>query len=694
MSPEQAEGRPLDRRSDVFSFGSVFYEMLTGQRAFRGDSRVATLSAILKEDPKPAGQIQSGLPVEVERVVTRCLRKNPERRFHHAEDLRVALEDIREESESGKLAAPAAVPTRRRRWIWLLATGALTAAAIFAVLYFRARPPAAAPAIVVTPLTSFDGSEGGPTFSPDGNQVAFVWDGEQKDNYDIYVRLVDSTSLLRLTKDPSQDFSPAWSPDGRSIAFLRGTDWDATLILISAIGGPERRLGAVRGRHAFLSLLQATCLAWMPDGKHLVVSMGPAQEQPRSLYLVSIDTNERSQLTRPEASSVGDFHPAVSPDGRQVAFARVRGYGLSEIFCLHLTSDLHPAGDVRQLTTATSIGAGAWNPAWTRDGTEIMYAAGSGEATLWRVPVDGSGQPQRLPVSEAGFSPAIAPQGNRLAYARMMGDRNLYRLPLSAPGVASGPPARFAASTRTEMSPEYSPDGRTIAFSSGRSGNSDIWTCNYEGRDCVQVSRTGFYSGTPRFSPDGKRIAFDMRGQKSWDVYVMDIEGGQPLLLSQSPADDYIPGWSADGEWIHFSSTRTGRSEIWKVPARGGKEVQVTTGYGHSSTLSPDGKFLYYTKAGGLWRMPFAGGLEERVLAKVFIRAYTLGVGGIYFAPPSARAEFEIHYYSFADRTVRKVAVCDSLLGVPLALAPDGKSLMYTQQDNTGSDLVLVENFR
>jgi serine/threonine protein kinase len=189
MSPEQAEGKKVDARSDIFSFGALLYEMVTGRRAFQAETPIATLSAILREEPKPASQVAEGLPRELERVIGRCLRKNPERRFQAMPDLKVALEELKEESDSGTLGA-ATAPQRRQRPLLVWSLALVTVVGVAAALRFArstAKPPQ--PTLTAVPLTPYPGFQSEPDFSPDGNQVVFSWDGEKRDNRDIYVKL-------------------------------------------------------------------------------------------------------------------------------------------------------------------------------------------------------------------------------------------------------------------------------------------------------------------------------------------------------------------------------------------------------------------------------------------------------------------------------------------------------------------------
>ena len=243
MSPEQAQGKHVDARSDIFSFGSVLYEMVTGRRAFQGDSKMSTLAAIIDRDPAP---LPAEIPHDLEKLITRCLRKDPARRFQTMADLKVALEELKEESDSGKLAgATGPQPRATRRKPLLVGSGLLAiVSAVVLVWHFpQSRPQAPFKAV---PLTGYPGLESEPSLSPDGNSVAFVWNGEKQDNFDIYVASLDGGSPLRLTMDAARDFDPAWSPDGGKIAFMRELGGgQAGLYLVPPLRGTERRLVTV-----------------------------------------------------------------------------------------------------------------------------------------------------------------------------------------------------------------------------------------------------------------------------------------------------------------------------------------------------------------------------------------------------------------------------------------------------------------
>jgi serine/threonine protein kinase len=687
MSPEQAEGKKVDARSDIFSLGSVLYEMMTGEKAFQGSSKISTLSAILHREPNPVSAVAKAIPADLEKLIGRCLRKDPERRIQHMDDVKLALLELKEESDSGTLAgAQAALRPARRTWVWAGAALVVVTIVVAAWL-FRGTAKKPQATVEVVPLTSFAGFEKSPSFSLDGNQVAFSWNGEKQDNFDIYVKLIGSPTPLRLTTDPAADVSPAFSPDGRSIGFVRVLKDRASFIVIPAIGGLEHLVADVVP--APNPYLVGHSFAWLPDGKWAVID---------GLALLSTETGETRSLTSPPKSST-DYSPAVSPDGRTVAFSRSVSIGRSDIYLLNLTEDFKPKGEPRRLTF---LNGDSVDSVWTANGREIIFSSGvfGSEFKLWKVPASGAVAPEQLQISDRGVvCPTVSRSDKRLAYERSVFDANIWRLLLCAPGGASGLPVQLIASTRSEYEPQYSPDGKRIAFTSERSGVPSIWVSDADGSKAEELfSRAGTACGNPRWSPDGQRIAFDSIHEGNSDIYVIRASGGKPIPLTNDSADDIEPSWSGDGKWVYFVSIRTGRYEVWKVPAGGGEAVQVTRNGGFTAFESPDGESVYYTKAwfsSGLWRMPVSGGEESQVLPSVVMRAFSLVNDGIYFIPePASGVELSIQFLSFATAKVKTIAPMSGFPSVGLSVSPDGRSLLFSQYDEGGGDLMLVENFR
>jgi len=707
MSPEQAEGKKVDGRSDIFSFGALLYEMVTGHRAFHGDSKLSTLSAILREEPKPASEVVEGLPRELERIITRCLRKSPERRFQAMPDLKVALEELKEESDSGTLsAAPAPQQRRGPRLVWVVALLALLAAGGGTLWFIRSTAKAPEAVLTAVPLTTYPGFQVEPTFSPDGNQVAFVWDGEKQDNDDIYVKLIGTGGPpLRLTTDRAADYSPAWSPDGRFIAFLRDLSREkVAVLLMPALGGPEQKVAEILTGPNFLP---GPFLAWSPDGNWLVVSGADSPKEPAALFLLSTETGEKRRLTSPPKPLLGDSCPAFSPGGRTLAFSRSADAGVGDLYLIALSAELQPLGEARRLTLGNR---GYGKPAWTLDGREIVFSGTSGD--FFRIAPSGSVEPQRLvSLGEHIYGPAISLRGRRLAYSHRFYRGSIGRIAAAVgdnPRSLNGPPVSsatpFISSTRDDSSPQFSPDGKRIAFVSTRSGNPEIWTSDAEGLNAVQVTHFGGAAvTTPRWSPDGGRIAFDSNVTGEFDIWVVSANGGKPQRMTTDPANDGNPSWSRDGRWIYFDSARTRDQQVWKIPAGGGEAIQLTRDGGFAPFESPDGKMLYYTKAltaTSLWKMPVEGGQATKVLDGLSSYLNLAIVGnGLYFVPQKNEAAMSIQFLGFETGQIKSVANFEKRLrlgasSAGLAVSPDGRWILYSQVEQSGSELMLVENFR
>jgi Tol biopolymer transport system component len=331
--------------------------------------------------------------------------------------------------------------------------------------------------------------------------------------------------------------------------------------------------------------------------------------------------------------------------------------------------------------------------AFTWDGGEIVFSSNRGGTQgLWRMAVSGSGEPQLLAAGENGHSPAISQQGNRLVCSQAISDNNIWRVNLSEP---REPPAPFISSTRNEREARYSPDGRKIAFSSDRSGSTEVGVCDADGSNPVQLVSLG-RSSSPSWSPDSQRIAFDSNVEGRWQLYTISSHGGRPQRISRSAASETRPTWSRDGKWIYFGSDRTLGSQpaqIWKVPAGGGEALQISTKGGYNPVDSDDGKTIYYTTTNGvstpLWKLPREGGEPVQLLPSVQLWNFAVARGGIYFV-----AEQELRYFSFATGTSKPILKIPKPVSLGLSVSPDEHWLLYAQLDQSGSDLMLVENFR
>ncbi|MBM3745353.1 MAG: hypothetical protein FJW34_06115 [Acidobacteria bacterium] len=700
MAPEQAEGKPVDARADIFSFGSLLYEMLTGRRAFQRQSAVATLAAILTEEPPSLPGTNPGIPPELDRIVKRCLRKDPARRFQDMDDVKVALLEMKEELESsaaggvGERRSGRAVP----RWLAWASAGVFVAALASGAWWWYLRhqsPPAR-----LLPVTSMPGHESQPALSPDGQQVAFVWTGENGANPDIYVKAVGAANQLRLTTDPATDHSPAWSPSGVQIAFLRNSPGGAAVWLTTPFGGAERRLCQLPG--------SARGLSWSPDGKLLAYSGADSPQDRQVIHLLPLDTCVPLKITTPAAEFAGDTDPVYSPDDRSLAFARQSVTTPGEVFVLPLGPDGRPKGQPRRLIAAGQFLSGL---AWIRGGDALLFSAyREGSQALWKVSASGGDQPQRVSIAgDRAYQPTMALHAGRLVFRRFVQDSDIWRIPM--PGSANGGarPAeaatRLITSTWLDDSPQYSPDGRRIAFISNRSGSYEIWGCQQDGSGCNQwTSIGGPHVGSPRWSPDGRWIVFDRVDQGRRQLEVIATEGGVPRRLTAEPFNHVRPSYSRDGRWIYFGCDGTGRWEIWKMPAQGGAPQQLTRqGGGVEAFESPDGKYVYYDKAGArtLWRMPVGGGKEELAVdAPIRHGHWALLKDGLLILNPEAQPTPALERFRFASgrrETLRPLELgqitVSGFTTPAVAVSPDGRWILYVNMERNTSDLMLLENF-
>ena len=571
-----------------------------------------------------------------------------------------------------------------RLWIGLAAT--IVVVIGVAAWALRPRVPAASrQGPVAMPLTTYRGTEGAPSFSPDGNQVAFQWDGDKQDNFDIYVKIVGAEAPLRLTTDPSPDLRPAWSPDGTTIAFLRAMGVDRfAVILIPALGGAERRLAEIGGGEDPNGIY----LAWSADSKWLVVPAEVPGTGRSQLVRISVESGEVSRILSLDEHRM-DRAPNVSPDGTELLFTRRTSRSPGDLYKVRVGTGVRAEGEAQQIPLGGLLVGRA---VWGGDGREIFVMS---LGVVYRVPAEGTETPQRvnwMPGASGGI--AVSRDGKRLTYSAGRGDANVWRLDLEAKGAR---PEALIASTFRDVYPKYSPDGKRIAFYSTRSGSQQIWVSDAAGGQARQLTFVKAGSAaTPSWSPDGKTLVVDVT-TGVYQVYTMRAEGGTLKPLTQGPSTNFGGGYSRDGRWVYFASDRTGRTEVWKMPAEGGAAVQVTRNGGVKAMESADGKTIYFSKepgAGSIWKMAAAGGPEEKLVDSLYRFNFALAKQGIYYMTSQGEdGKVELRFVGFGGGDSKKIAD----VGYPefgLDVSPDGRYLIYDQMDDAASDLMLVEGLR
>ncbi|HSU55785.1 MAG TPA: hypothetical protein VLT36_17145, partial [Candidatus Dormibacteraeota bacterium] len=548
------------------------------------------------------------------------------------------------------------------------------------------------------PLTSYPGIQQFPSFSPEGSRIAFSWEEPGKHPSGIYVKLIGSGEPVRLTSGGT-DLAPAWSPDGRSIAFLRILGHlDVAVMIVPAIGGPLRKLASLSFETDFTAAPYAwepssPFLAWSPNGKWLLALDQVGPNKLRSIIRISPETGEKRTLTFPAPGNRdegGDAGLALSPDGKMLAFSRAPDPPDCDIYIVPVSQDLLPAGAPTLLFSGGKEVSGL---AWMPGSRELIFSSTRrGKPELWKMSVRERNDPVLVNVSADGpRTLAISQASRRLVYSHVDVDQNIWRMALT--GKDKGQTGSFLSSTRHDSRPSYSPDGKRIAFESGRSGSEEIWVCNDDSSGCIQLTSFGnAWAGTPRWSPDGRNIAFDCNAAGNWNVYAINAEGGRPLRLTSDPATEIEPIWSADGKWIYYCSGQTGGAETWKTPAAGGAHIKVTANGGCGAFESQDGKYLYYSNGQGFWKMPTPNGDQTRVSSPLSQWAFSPAARGAYFID-GGKLLANVKFLDFKTHAIRTIAAIHGRLADGISVSPDGKWLLYTQVDTASSELMLVDNF-
>jgi Tol biopolymer transport system component/DNA-binding winged helix-turn-helix (wHTH) protein len=580
------------------------------------------------------------------------------------------------------------VRAHRRWWFWIFAAVGILLLTVG--LWLLKRGPSALPQQRLVHGTAYAGWERTPSFSPDGRQIAFYWDGEKGSNPGIYVKLLGEANPLRLTT--GKDGYPVWSPDGKRIAFVRDVAFGDVptagkpptghgIYTVSSLGGPERKILD----------LEASGISWSPDGKWLALAR--PGDLGSAIFVASAEGGEARRITNPPRPAF-DTTPAFSADGNRLAWSGCRVQFSCDIYVQEFGKDGAVRGSPHQVTRQS---AEIYGITWERDGRSLVYSAAHTIRTpyLWRTAADGRHSPQRLEIAgPMAYFPSASPVENRLVFEKSLVDMDIWRY---RAGAGLEP---LITSSLMDFTPQYSPDGTRIAFCSNRAGEgTEIWVSQADGSAPVQLTNgPGRNQGSPAWSPDGRSIAFDSQGSDGiFSIYTVETGGSPARKITSEQWSTNMPFWWPDGKWIGF---RGKSGQIWRASSQGGRAEPVTTNGGSVGRVSPDGATLFYKKvtppnfseSHEIFARPLAGG-EERQVASSFTRDFIPTADGIYyFGPPDEQRLTPLMFYEFSTGASRVVVAISGRVGEGLSVSPDRKSVLFTRSVNNGSDLMIIEN--
>jgi Tol biopolymer transport system component len=705
MSPEQAHGRPVDGRSDIFSLGVVLHEAISGRPAFEGDTAAALLSAVLRDDPPPLRTLVSTTPRAVERCVTRCLEKDPRRRYQSAVDLKAALEDVREDlavlgsvhvAGSGAAGAPPATITRRmlRPFAYVAASLAVGAAGFIAAGTLR-------PSVVLVPryrpFITEVASASQPAWSPDGRTLAYVAmiDGRQQ----VFVRGIDASQSTQVTKEPVAPGQPFWSPDGSRIYFTRASD--SNLVSVGAGGGePQLVMKAVQpeaeDRPAEARGGLRACIS--PDGRTIVFTRG----QAGGVRLWTLDS--RTGDTRP-LDPAGMPQPLVivqalafSPDGTTLAVL-ASTTAANQSRGIWLIS--WPAGSARHLLPDAPYLASSPSVSWMPDsrrvvmsgyplhgGTSLLLMGQTATGTL--SPLTGG--------KDRESSPSVSPDGSRIAFVSQKSGMDLIQFP-----VDGGPPEQLLATSRSESYPDMSASGM-LAYVTDAEGypttrlrsGTDAWPRAIGGASEFERDRATQPSEV-RLSRDGQRVAVGTYAAEHL-IWIYPTAGGTPVRLDSESTDHHGPSWSPDGNWIGYRRLIKGNWEIVKAPLGGGPVMRLDDASpgGGATDWSPTGQWIAHSRPDGM-HLVSPDGAATRVLAGLRSGSFRFSRDGsrLFAVRRGENRQWELTIWDVAAaRELRVVALplASSADIQGLALSPDD-SRIIVGAGTTTSDIWLLEQF-
>jgi Tol biopolymer transport system component/predicted Ser/Thr protein kinase len=680
MSPEQARGRTLDQRTDIWAFGCCLYQALTGKAPFQGETMPDTIAAILDRQPDWEA-LPSKTQTGVRSLLYGCLHKDPGLRPQQMSHVRTEIEKAMAGLPAVRdvLKQVATWPIWRDRIVWALPALLLLAGGIGAYLRWAREAPM--PRLVnPVQVSAAIGVEDYPTWSPDGRTLAYG--SNETGNWDIWVKQPGGGPAVNRTTDFSgDDLYPSWSPDGRQIAFWSDRDGGG-YYLMSALGGGLQRVASNPHTGSFFH----SPPDWSADGSELayviyetagsqleawleIVSLVSRQTRRIRLpgngttrldlqrssdgrYVAYLDSGSQygettqllvASLSAATSVSITDGRsnvrsPRWSPDGQYIYFVSNQG-GTADVWRQRMQNG-KPEDDPQRITTAVGVS----HIAFSRDGKRIAYSQGRAVANVWRVPVRQNSERRPATWADAEqmtFDQAfiefvdVSRDGQTLAFSSdRSGNQDIWVLPIGA----SGQMRQLTFNVEPDWDPDWSPDGRTVAFYSFRTADREIWTIPAAGGQAIQLTRSAGLDATPEWSPDGREIAFRSERTGNSDIWIIPAGGGEERQITTASGYDISPSWSPDGRYLAFTTRTPEGSQIHRVHVQQRHSELLSSGPVATSQWSPDGNLIYFVgadeRAGNLWALSLK---DRRVFAVTNLSGRR---GSLGFQPPSTDGKY------------------------------------------------------
>jgi Tol biopolymer transport system component len=685
MAPEQVRGLAVDHRADIFSFGAMLYEMLSGERAFTGETAADTMTAILTREPPDLDVTRLAISSALDRIVRRCLEKTRELRFQSANDLAFALETLSTTSGAASTSAaavaaasPSAIPVVsafRRNLPWIVAA----LASVAAIAAWITRPAVARDEAwqQFTPVTEASGEETAPALSPDGSTVAYAI--RVNGSWDIYAQRVGGRNATPIVNDPQRnEGGPAYSPDGSQIAFHQSDD-KGGIFIAGATGESVRRLTDA-----------GYDPAWSPDGTRIAFADEEIHDAASRLTISQIYVVATAGGAPRKVAVEGDaVQPSWSPSGKRIVYWSNTN-GQRDLFTV--------AADGGARVALTDDAALDWCPVWSGDGRFVYFASDRGGATnIWRIPVDeargratAAPEPVTNGVQASAAMPRFSKDGSRMAFRSAVKSVNPVAIPFDPVTARAGTPAVLDASNNIRIPSDVSPDGRQLAFFSIGERQEDAFIGGADGKGIRRVTDDAARDRDPMFTRDGKSLVFYSNRDGGWAPWSVHADGGSLRKIAALPEACIFVVPSPVDDTVVCSSVAVD-NDIYVMPLNGDPavrpvklpNVKTPAGTMTATAFSPDGTRLAGILQGGTGRTTGVAVYDLRAHAVATITDDD--TFGVRWLPDNRRVMYFMAnspQLVVVDTVTRQRTVVDVRLPAPsiddiFAISRDGRMIYY-----------------